>query len=274
MPVDQTDGDQIYLSPVEWWTDGGQQLITPVRKSLIKLTDPILRQGVTRYKDWKHADPRWVREGAGDHVYGAARGGAGDYTIFVWNPPIPLPAEEGAHPEILIKEEWTVENYSWPSILTSLEILVDKAIKEGLTSGDTNRKPVDRSPGVDGMTVPTRTQKLTYVSTVSPPPDVLRINPPLPSPIQGDYYGHPVRLPACLHPEVTLESQASDDAILYDCTPDVTAERTGNILLYPATNHLTWVPHISDMPTEDRDGLYRRTVIRRIPPPLPPPSYI
>lgn len=273
MPVDNSDGDPTYLSPIGWWP-GKDRVVSTVRRSLIRPEHPPLVRGETRYAAWVHRSQQWARQ-IGDYLYGGSADAGPDRRVYFWNPPItPDPDGDPEHPEQLVDEHWTTEPYSWPNILTDLQIIVDRSqLQQTGSAGLTLRAAVDRGLWLDGLSYPTRTHIATYASATAPGPGQVAANPPMPSPINGDYYGIPIRIPACLHPDVYLLSRASDDAVIHDATPDAAADRQGNVLFYPATNHQTWQSHISAIEVKEDNGLYQRTIVRRIPPNLPPPSY-
>ena len=114
----------------------------------------------------------------------------------------------------------------------------------------------------------------TYVSVTRPPLSYLKFQVPMPTEIRGDYYGQPVRIPACLHPTVTLESLSTDDAVIYDAVPSRAALRVGNKLVYRATNFLSWKKHTFINRVTKEEGYYRRVERVVTPPSLPPLTYV
>lgn len=277
--------------PIEWWP-GAFALSAIVRRSRVKLS--LLRQltnllgftaytwtlipGVTKYKDWALCDPKLVREGCGDWTFGKAINleWANETMEFVWNPAIPRPpgTADDAFVEMLIKEEETSEEYSWPPICSDLQIYLDRraAAQSGL--GIDLNGAVPRGPWTDGQRVGSIVITREYVSATKPPRRYTRTNEPMPTSVRGDYYGQPVNLPPCLHPYFELESVASEDAVIFDCSPfNADTRGSANKLVYPATNHQAWVKHIFYNKTVNKDGLYHRVEREVLPRRMNPTTY-
>lgn len=276
--------------PIEWWP-GAFALSAIIKRSRVKLS--LLRRltnflgftaytwtlvrGVTKYKDWALCDPKLVREGCGDWTFGKAINleWASETMEFVWNPPIPRPEglPENTFNEVLVDELWTADDYSWPAILADLQLILDQTkVRQTGYSLDLNAA-VDRGLWRDGVNRPSDMRVRTYASTQMPPRKKVRCDPPMPTQIRGDVYGQPIRLPACLHPLVELESINSDDAVIYDCTPSKSAMRIGNKLTYRPTNHQTWVQHVCSNKVTNNNGLFRRVEITVFPPPMTAITY-
>jgi hypothetical protein len=262
------------LVPIPWWP-GKQRLAAVIRRSRLTLsnTEGELVEGVTLYRNWSLHEPRWVKEGCGDYVFSEIQGGVGsDVSVFLFNPPVPVP-EGGGFAQLLIEDDYTSDGYPWPPILADLLMLLDvsKIRQQGLTL-DFNAA-VDRGLWRNGQNVPSLVRTRIYVSNAKPPKSLVRTAVPLPTEIRGDYFGQPVRIPPCLHAEVTLESVNSDDAVIYDAMPSRASMRTGNRLTYRATNYTSWAKHIFFNQVTKQDGLYRRVVREVEPPSMPPLSY-
>jgi hypothetical protein len=262
------------LVPVSWWP-GKQRLAALVRRSRLTLanTEGELTIGLTQYQDWSLHEPRWVKEGCGQYVFADMQGGVGqDVTAFLFNAPPPAP-EGGGFAQQLIEEVNTSEDYAWPPILTDLQmILASGAYQTG--PGLNLTAAVDRGVWRNGQTVPCLVQTRTYVSLTQPPSKLCKTNVPMPTEIRGDYFGQPIRIPACLHPTVILESQSSDNAVIYDAVPSRAALRTGNKLVYRATNQLSWSNHIFVNRVTKEEGYYRRVERTVTAPSLPPLTYV
>src|SRR5262249_45722359 len=126
----------------------------------------------------------------------------------------------------------------------------------------------------DGQRLPSRTRIRTYVSSVKPPARLCETHTPVTTEVRGDYFGQPVRIPSCLHPEVKLTSQRSDSATVLNATPGVTLTNNGNTLLYGATNHQDWEDHVCDVDVAFVDGLWRRVETTVFAPEAPPLTYV
>jgi hypothetical protein len=247
-----------------------------IRRSRLTLgnTEGELVEGVTKYKDWSLHEPRWVKEGCGDYTFAGMQGvaGVGDATAFLFNPVIVNEVDGFA--QTLVEDTTTSEDYSWPPVLSDLQMILDrsKVQQTGFTL-DLNAA-VDRGLWRNGQRVPSLVRTRIYVSVLPPPLALVRCAVPLPTEIRGDYYGQPIRIPACLHAEVVLESVNSDDAVIYDAMPSRAAMRTGNKLVYRATNYTNWARHIFVNQVSKEDGLYRRVEREVKPPAMPPISYL
>lgn len=290
MNAPDRSGERHTFVPIDWWP-GAFALSAIVRRSraklslLRKLTNLLgfsaytwtLVRGVTKYKDWALCDAQLVKDGCGDWTFGKATNneGPGETMEVIWNPPIPAPegSDSNEFRELLVDELWTSDDYSWPPILADLQLIVDQTkIRQTGASLDLNAA-VDRGLWRDGINTPSQMHVRTYASTQMPPKAVVKCDTPVPTQIRGDVYGQPIRLPACLHPLVELESINSSDAVIYDCTPSKTNQRNGNTLTYRATNHQTWVAHVCSNRVTDTGGLFRRVEVTVYPPAMSPITY-
>lgn len=275
MSAPDRQADIASLQPISWWP-GRFRLAALVRKSRLTLrnTTGELVEGETRYRDWSLHEPRWVKEGCGDFTFSECQGapGGGDALVFLWNPPIPVP-ENGGFAQVLIEDVTSSEDYPWPPILSDLQILIDGSkVRQTGFQLDLSAA-VDRGVWRNGQRVPSLVRTRVYASAVQPPRQLCRCTVPLPTEIRGDYFGQPIRIPECLHPEVILESINSDDAVIYDAVPSRAALRVGNRLTYKATNYTAWAKHIFANQVSKQDGLYRRVMREVEPPALPPLTY-
>lgn len=267
------EGERFTQEPIEDWV-GNHRLVTFVDRARVtkRMLDALTL--TTPYKNWELRDSALVAE-YGDFVFGAIRNqaGPGDTMTFVWNPnivfdansnPVPDPSK---HWETLLKEKWISEMIDWPPILTDLQVIIDQ-IKAG--AGDINNLPVDRGGWRDGLREESDVLERIYVSCTPPPRSKIRKNPPRPNSIRGDYYGVPIRIPACLHPLVVMESINSDAAVIYDCTPTrPNVNQRARQTLRP-TNHTKWVKHVFSNTVTEREGLFFRRELTAFPPPMNP----
>lgn len=260
------------LQAIPWWPGRFRSAVS-VPAGMVTRGNSTLTPGVTTMRQWDLC-PDHLRADHGDEIFAEVKD-AGESTVFLFNPPIPgeAEAEEGDYVEYEItdKYERSQKDYDWPSVMLDQRMILDLQLAGG---GDANRLPVPRGRWVEGARLPTWTTVRVYVSRSQPPDAYLETDVPRPTHIRGDYYGQPVNVPPCLHPEVILESAASDDATIYDTTPSVEIEGTGNILVYPATNHSRWLDHDSEIELVKDAGLYRRTVVTREAPYMGQPAYI
>lgn len=263
------------LVPIPWWTGKNRlgALISRARLTLAN-TEGELVEGVTLYRNWSLHEPRWVKEGCGDWVFSGMDGGAGQaVTLFYFNAPITA-EPEGAFAQSLVEEVLSSESYSWPPILSDLRMIVDTAAIRQTGLNIDFKAAVDRGVWRTGQRVPCLVRTRTYVSLLQPPETLCRASVPMPTEIRGDYYGQPIRIPECLHPEVVLESLNSSDAVIYEATPSRAGLRVGNKLVYKPTNFQTWTKHVFNNQVRKEDGYYRRTEQTVTPPSLPAPTYI
>jgi hypothetical protein len=148
-------GDIANLAAIPWWP-GESRLATTIRRSRLTLknTRDELVRGQTKYRDWSLKDQHWVRDGAGDYTFGGmlSTPGPGDYSVFLWNPPvIGGVTDEQGFTQKLVNEEVTTLDYAWPAVLTDLQIIVETTKAGG---GDTNNTPVSRGLWHDAQRVP------------------------------------------------------------------------------------------------------------------------
>jgi len=268
-------GERSSPVPIDWWP-GAFRFSDIVRRSRVTMANSgkgVLVPGVTTYKQWKLRNPTQERE-YGDWVFSQSLNGPGPGEVaeFLWNEPL-IAAEGEEFAEELIDEDWTSEEYSWPPILYDLLMILDRS--QGVTTGlgiDLNAA-VDRGLWRDGVSYPCDVRIRRYASDKRPPRRKIKCEKPVPTQIRGDFYGQPVRLPACLHPTVELESINSDEAVVFDCTPSRSSMRTGNKMVFRATNHQSWVEHVFSNRAIKRDGHWERTQMKVYPPPMTGLSY-
>ena len=262
--------------PIDWWPGGLRSAVIIPRSRLTKkLTLTKADIGVTKLRQWEGC-PHHLREDFGQRIFGGYLNspGPGQDMVLLFDPP--LLGEVDAEPETFVEElvdiETTEDEYSWPNILLDLRIILDN-VKADYQSQ--NRIPIDRSRWIDGVTRPTRTIKRIYASRTEPPKSKQASNRPWPTPIRGDFYGHPIRIPACLHPLVQLTSAYSDDATVFkDVTPTVEIPGDGNAMRFAPTNHLRWITHISDNKATKDGGMWRRVEVTREAIPMPRINYL
>lgn len=276
MNAPDRNADRAALVPIGDWWPGGWKLSAIIRRSRVAEQPAAalgLVQGVSTYGDWPFRDAKLARE-FGDYVYGSAGNlEAGSEAMnFLWYPPQPAVAD-GQFQQQLVQEFPTSEDYSWPPVLLDLAIIMDKSNVRQTGFELDLRAAVDRGLWRDGVTVPCLMMKREWVSYTRPPPWLVRVEVPMPTPIRGDYYGQPIRLPACLHPRIELMSINSSDAVIYDATPDREQDASGNLMVFGATNFQTWDTHVCANHVTLENGIYRRTEVTVNPPPMPAITY-
>lgn len=264
--------------PLDWWP-GKVRLSSIIRRSLVKLpTIEGLSQGVTKYREFIHRDEHKIKEGYGDYVFDELLNSPGpdDTMIFLWSRAIR--AEEGQFAQQLVNEEWDMEEYSWPPICSDLRVILDKSRVEQTGFQLDLRAAVERGLWRNEQRVPCKVLRREYVSSARVPDNVLAFEVPMPTEIRGDYYGQPIRLPACLHPHVELTSINSSDAVIKDLTPSRAGLRgMGETMILGATNHQTWEEHICEnrLLNPGAKQVYRRRLVKIVfPPVMPPQTYI
>lgn len=262
--------------PLDWWP-GKVRLASIVRRSLVKL--PMLDalvQGSTAYREFAHRDEHKVREGYGDYVFDEMlnSAGPGESMVFVWSRGI---GSGEQFTQTLVNEEWDTEEYSWPPICSDLKVILDQSRVQQTGFQLDLRAAVERGLWRNEQRVPCKVLRREYVSSVRVPDDVLEFEVPMPTEIRGDYYGQPIRLPACLHPQVELTSINSSDAVIKDLMPNRTGLRgMGNKMIMGATNFQTWEEHVCEnrLLNPGAKQVYRRRLVKVVfPPPMPPLTY-
>lgn len=263
--------------PLEWWP-GKVRLSSIVRRSLVKLSMlDALVQGTTPYREFVHRDEHKVKEGYGDYVFDELLNtpGAGESMVFLWARGIV--AEEDQFAQQLVNEETDTEEYSWPPICSDLRIILDQSRVQQTGFQLDLRAAVERGLWRNEQRVPCKVIRREYVSSARVPDDVLNFEVPMPTEIRGDYYGQPIRLPACLHPQVELTSINSSDAVIKDLMPNRTGLRgMGNKMIMGATNFQTWEEHVCEnrLLNPGAKQVYRRRLVKVVfPPPMPPLTY-
>lgn len=265
--------------PLDWWP-GKVRLSSIIRRSLVKLpTIEGLSQGVTKYREFVHRDEHKVKEGYGDYVFDELLNspGEGESMLFLWSKPIASTEHPGQFIAQLVNEEEDMEEYSWPPICSDLRIILDKSgVKQTGFTLDL-RAAVERGLWRNEQRVPCKVLRREYVASGRVPAKLLEFEVPMPTEIRGDYYGQPIRLPACLHPEVLLTSINSSDAVIHDLTPTRSGLRgMGDRMKLGATNFQTWDEHIFDkrLLNPGAKQVYRRWIEKTVfPPVMPPQSY-
>lgn len=264
--------------PLDWWP-GKVRLSSIIRRSLVKLsTLESLRQGITKYREFAHRDEHKVKEGYGDYVFDELLNSPGpdESMIFLWSRAIT--AEGAQFAQQLVNEEWDMEEYSWLPICSDLRVILDKSRVQQTGFQLDLRAAVERGLWRNEQRVPCKVLRREYVSSVRVPTDVLEFEVPMPTEIRGDFYGQPIRLPACLHPRVELTSINSSDAVIKDLTPSRSGLRgMGETMILGATNFQTWEEHVFEnrLLNPDTKQVYRRRLVKTVfPPPMPPQTYV
>jgi hypothetical protein len=264
---------------LDWWP-GEVRLSAIVRRSLVTLkTIERLKQGETKYREFALRNENQVREGYGDYVFDELLNSPGesDSMLFLWSKPIVDAEHPSQFRSELLNEENDMEEYSWPPICSDLRIILDKSgVKQAGFQLDL-RAAVERGLWQNGQSVPCRVLRREYVSTMRVPASVLDFEVPMPTEIRGDYFGQPIRLPACLHPRIELTSLNSSDALIHDLTPTRSGLRgMGERMVLGATNFQTWAAHVFErrLMNPGSKQVHRRWIEKTVfPPPIPPQSY-
>ena len=218
--------------------------------------------GTTTFAAWTSA-PAHIQGEYATWVFGGVQPYQDQTDFFtLWNPPI-----SAAERLVDVNPIADTINYTWPPVL--LDLLI---VPNVLSSSSIN--VATRPRYVEGINDRSVVLISTYFSNTPWTRYECQTDLPHPGTVKGDVYGHDVIFPECLHEDVFMESVTNDDAVIYDCMPNESSSRQGNVIHFPATNHTTWRDHIIDVKTATvSDGLYRRTVTTVFAPPMPEITY-
>lgn len=177
------------------------------------------------------------------------------------------------------------DDYSWPDVLKILigvqgmiideveQVEYDQAVYTGL-SARTNRdrlKTEDRMLFYPGQRTATEFVVREYLSPT--PFTGIKVERPIPTQI---YYNHQgmVKSLNCLHPTVTVPELMRGARLIPDFGTPNAADYFAKGMVFPATDMLEWVPHLSRADMSDQDGVYYLKTYEALPPSLPRPQKI
>lgn len=221
--------------------------------------------GVSKFKDWALRDPLYD-EVYGEHVWAGAQNLTyeNETMQFFW-----VPARSAEQRRQPIRVNFQTDKYHWDPVAKALTIIVDKNFAGG---GDQNQIATTRRYLLKAGSRPSKIETRTYLSNTEWGERAFELNVPVPTEIQGDYYGKEILIEPCLHKRVQLKSLGSSDRVLLDCLPGGQRARLESRRTLEATDHTTWQKQVFDVEQKTWNGMHFLFVRIAHPPEEPPPE--
>lgn len=220
--------------------------------------------GVTKYRDFPYATrsrstEAWTRDYVFVHAQPGGASGEPDNSqlwefYFVPNRPL---ANAGKTP-VKVKTHWSAKPHPWPNVIQRMGFLEDATQPLSYEIGG-QRVTVPRLFGrfwkIPGNAYASRMQVRVYLANEPFPKSMIRLNIPVPTVVTWQMRNDSGSIEA-LHPLIRFKETQRNATVMPDCGTIEHPILNQETQVFPATNHVTWIPHVADVDVHEDRGVW------------------